>query len=107
LNCVESLRNEALDSPGDVAGDDIIYSNRKLRSCTCPERGCHSRRSYGWDNGVKKGDIITAVNGVKIGSAGSVSSLIGEYRAGDSVKLTIIRDGKEIELTTVLDAYSS
>ena len=57
--------------------------------------------------GLKKGDIITAVNGVKIGSAGSVSSLIGEYRAGDSVKLTVIRDGKEIELTAILDAYSS
>lgn len=57
--------------------------------------------------GVKKGDIITAVNGVRIGSAGSVSSLIGEYRAGDSVKLTVVRDGKEIELTAVLDAYSS
>ncbi|MDO4872284.1 MAG: trypsin-like peptidase domain-containing protein [bacterium] len=56
--------------------------------------------------GVKEGDIITAVNGVKIGSAGSVSSLVAEYQPGDTVKLTVVRDGKELELTATLDAYS-
>ena len=57
--------------------------------------------------GLKKDDIIIAVNGVKIGSAGSASSLIGEYKSGDSVKLTIVRDSKEIEVVATLDGYSS
>lgn len=54
--------------------------------------------------GLKDKDIITAVNGVKIGSAGSLSSLIGEYKPGDIVQLTVIRDGKEIAVNVELGA---
>ncbi len=54
--------------------------------------------------GLKNKDIITAVNGVKIGSAGSLSSLIGEYKPGDTVQLTVIRDGKEIAVNVELGA---
>jgi len=53
--------------------------------------------------GLKEKDIITKVNGVKVGSAGSVSSLIGEYAPGDTVQLTILRDGKERSLNVTLD----
>ena len=56
--------------------------------------------------GLKDKDIITAVNGVKIGTSGSLSSLIGEYKPGDTVQLTIIRDGKEIAINVKLAAYS-
>lgn len=56
--------------------------------------------------GLKDKDIITAVNGVKIGSAGSLSTLIGEYKPGDTVQLTVIRDGKEIAINITLGAYS-
>lgn len=52
--------------------------------------------------GLKDKDIITAVNGVKIGTAGSLSSLIGEYQPGDTVQLTVIRDGKEIAINVTL-----
>ncbi|MBR0460409.1 trypsin-like peptidase domain-containing protein [Candidatus Saccharibacteria bacterium] len=55
--------------------------------------------------GVKEKDIITAVNGTKVGSAGSVSSLIGEYKPGDTVQLTILRDGKEMTLNVTLGSY--
>ena len=55
--------------------------------------------------GLKKGDIITEVNGVSIGSAGSISTLIGEYSVGDTVKLTVIRDGEERTFEVTLAAY--
>ena len=55
--------------------------------------------------GLKDKDIITAVNGVKIGTAGSLSSLIAEYKPGDTVKLTVIRDGQEMELNVTLEGY--
>ena len=55
--------------------------------------------------GLKEKDIITAVNGVKIGSAGSLSTLIGEYKPGDTVQLTVLRSGKEIALNLTLAAY--
>ena len=56
--------------------------------------------------GLKNKDIITAVNGVKVGSKGSLSSLVGEYQPGDTVQLTVIRDGKEIAVNVTLGAYS-
>lgn len=55
--------------------------------------------------GLKDKDIITAVNGVKIGSAGSLSTLIGEYKPGDTVQLTVIRDGNEIAINVTLEGY--
>lgn len=57
--------------------------------------------------GLKNGDIITAVNGVKIGKAGTLSTLIGEYAAGESVELTILRDGAEQKITLTTSAYSA
>lgn len=55
--------------------------------------------------GLKDKDIITAVNGVKIGQAGSLSTLIGEYKPGDTVQLTVIRDGAEIAVNVTLEGY--
>ena len=56
--------------------------------------------------GLKEGDIIVAINGSRIGAAGSVSSLVSEYSAGETIKITIVRENKEIELSVKLDAYS-
>ena len=63
--------------------------------------------SAGDKAGIKDGDIITAVNGTKIGAAGSLGSLIGEYAVGDTVKLEVYRDKKYIELQVKLEAYDA
>ncbi len=56
--------------------------------------------------GLKNKDIVTAINGVKIGARGSLSSLIGEYQPGDTVQFTVIREGKEIAVNITLGAYT-
>ena len=56
--------------------------------------------------GLKDKDIVTAVNGVKVGAAGSLSDLIGEYKPGDTVQLTVVREGKEIAVNVTLEGYS-
>ena len=61
--------------------------------------------SAGDKAGLKENDIITSVNGVEIGVSGSLSSLIGEYSVGDTVTLTIIRNGKTEDLELTLTAY--
>ena len=61
--------------------------------------------SAGDKAGLKENDIITAVNGVEIGVAGSLSSLIGEYSVGDTVELTVVRDNKTENLKLTLTAY--
>ena len=63
--------------------------------------------SAGDKAGIKDGDIITAVNGTKIGTVGSLGSLIGEYAVGDTVKLEVYRDKKYIELQVKLEAYDA
>ena len=63
--------------------------------------------SAGDKAGIKDGDIITAVNDTKIGTAGSLGSLIGEYAVGDTVKLEVYRDKKYIELDVKLEAYDA
>lgn len=57
--------------------------------------------------GIKEKDIITAVNGTKVGIAGSVSSLIGEFKPGDTVQLTILREGKQTTVNVTLGEYNS
>ena len=55
--------------------------------------------------GLKENDIITAVNGTEIGNSGSLSSLIGEYSVGDTVKITVVRGSKTETLELTLAAY--
>lgn len=56
--------------------------------------------------GLKDKDIVTAINGVKVGAAGSISSLIGEYKPGDTVQLTVIRGGNETAINVTLSSYT-
>jgi serine protease Do len=55
--------------------------------------------------GIKEKDIITQVNGVDIGSKGDLSSLVAEYAPGDTIELTVLRDGKTLTLKITLEAY--
>lgn len=54
--------------------------------------------------GVRDGDIITKVDNQTITEKTQLRSLIGKYRVGDTVKLTIIRDGSEITIDVTLEA---
>ena len=56
--------------------------------------------------GLKDKDIITKINGVEVGAAGSLANLISEYKPGDTVQLTVLREGKEIAINVTLDGYS-
>ncbi|MBR3256405.1 trypsin-like peptidase domain-containing protein [Candidatus Saccharibacteria bacterium] len=55
--------------------------------------------------GLKDKDIVTKINGVEVGAAGSLASLIGEYKPGDTVQLTVVREGKEIAVNVTLEGY--
>ena len=56
--------------------------------------------------GLKEKDIITKVNGILVGSAGSLADLVGEYKPGDTVQLTVIREGNEMTVNITLEGYS-
>ncbi|OYW41732.1 hypothetical protein B7Z28_02225, partial [Candidatus Saccharibacteria bacterium 32-45-3] len=56
--------------------------------------------------GVKDGDIITKINDKVIGDQGGLGSLVAEYLPGEKIKLTIVRNGKTIQLDLTLGSYS-
>ena len=51
--------------------------------------------------GIKKGDVLTEIDGVQIHSTGDLSETIAKHRPGDKVKITVKRDGavKQMEAT--------
>ncbi|MDO4978644.1 MAG: trypsin-like peptidase domain-containing protein [Candidatus Saccharibacteria bacterium] len=55
--------------------------------------------------GLKDGDVIVAINDTYIGPAGSLSTLVGEYSVGDTVKLTVVRNKQAFEVNATLTAY--
>ena len=54
--------------------------------------------------GLKKDDVIVAIDGQKITDASSVQAKVGSYHPGDKAVIRYIRDGKEMETTVVFQA---
>ena len=51
--------------------------------------------------GLAKGDVIVAVDSVKITTPSSVQEVVSRFSPGDKAKVTVIRDGKEKTLEVV------
>jgi len=54
------------------------------------------------DGGVVAGDIIVAVEGRRVESVGKLLGLLDDYSVGDTVKLAVVRDGREREVAVTL-----
>jgi len=56
--------------------------------------------------GIKRYDIITAVNGEKIEDSNVFRNKVAGTPPGTQIKLTLVRDGKEQEVTATLEEFS-
>jgi serine protease Do len=56
--------------------------------------------------GIKDKDIITKVGDVEAGDRGSVASLVAEYAPDDTIKLTVLRDGRTLTVEAKLVAFN-
>jgi S1-C subfamily serine protease len=54
-----------------------------------------------------KGDVITAIDGQPMKTFDDLANYIDQKQVGDEVKLTVHRDGKDIELTAKLESWDS
>lgn len=52
--------------------------------------------------GLAEGDVITAIDGKSTTQAAALTGFVRQYSAGDTVTLTVIRDGKEISVQATL-----
>jgi S1-C subfamily serine protease len=58
------------------------------------------------DGAIVPGDIIVAVDGRSVEGVARLLSRLDDYRVGDSVRLTLLRDGRRIEVNVKLQAGS-
>jgi len=56
--------------------------------------------------GLKAKDIITKVNDTTVNAQHPLASQLSQFVPGDTVKLTVLRDGKNVELTATLAEYN-
>ena len=52
--------------------------------------------------GIQKGDVITAIDGVKIDSSARLSEIVAQHRPNDKIKIEIKREGKVKQIEVVL-----
>ncbi len=78
------VQNGAFISPG-VSGQSAVLPN------TAAARA-----------GLRDGDIITAVNGQRLDGNVSLRQLLLQYQPGDTIELTILRDGQEQTVSVTL-----
>ena len=55
--------------------------------------------------GIKDGDVITEIGDMTVGEDGAVMTLVGEYRPGDTISVTYVRDGKTHTTKLTLQQY--
>ncbi|MCP4684191.1 MAG: PDZ domain-containing protein [bacterium] len=57
------------------------------------------------ESGIEEDDIIVAIGGSKVFDQTDLIDMIGDIDPGDEVNLTVWRDGKELELTALIDNW--
>lgn len=55
--------------------------------------------------GLKAGDVITAIDDTRIGNPDDLSEAVTKHKPGDKVKVTWLRDGKEMKETVALTEW--
>lgn len=56
--------------------------------------------------GIKRGDIVVAINGEKIEDSNVLRNKVAGTLPGNEIKLTILRDGKQQDVTATLDEFN-
>jgi Do/DeqQ family serine protease len=87
-----SIKNidEELAKKTDVAVNTGVYIDSVFENSTASEAG------------LKKGDVITAINGKKIKTVAELQEAVAAYRPGEKATITYIRKSKEKEVTATL-----
>ncbi len=52
--------------------------------------------------GIKRGDVITEFNGAKVPNSTELRNMVAAMNPGSAVKITLLRDGREMQVTVVL-----
>jgi serine protease Do len=86
-------------SPEDASNFDLPVDSGALVEQVVPGSGAA-------DAGVRKGDIITALGDARVERYGDLLGALRDYAPGDTVTLTVFRDGEETNLEVTLGEKS-
>jgi serine protease Do len=107
-NLKDGIRNNIA---GNVYSYTNIDSNRAMLGVTSEKTtkgitiSSVTKESAAAKIGLKKGDVITSVDGDKIEDPDDLSKAIRKHKPGDKVTVTYQRDGKEEKATAELGRY--
>lgn len=88
------------DMDSDIANDLGLTINKGVHVVNVVEGGAAD------EGGLLKNDIIVGVNGREVNSSPELQEMIGRNRPGDTVRLTVNREGKEKDLQVELKGGS-
>ncbi|HEX3819966.1 MAG TPA: Do family serine endopeptidase [Candidatus Sulfotelmatobacter sp.] len=63
--------------------------------------------SPGGKAGLKIGDVITEIDGQKVTDSGELQVTVGQKQPGTKLELTVLRDGKTMQMPVTLEALGS
>jgi len=63
--------------------------------------------SSGAKGGLKTGDVITQLDGKPVSDAGELQVVVGQKQPGTTIKLDVIREGKNVTVPVTLEAMGS
>jgi Do/DeqQ family serine protease len=84
------------DIDSKFAGDNNIKELRGVYISDVVDNGSAK------DAGIVKGDVITAIDGIKVNSTSELLEQIGQYRPGDKTKISVLRNGSEKDYMVTL-----
>ena len=88
-----AVDQQFIDEAGAMTGIDTLGG---MYVATVSEGGAAS------EAGIRKGDVITAINGVMVNDSAIFLEQIGKRRPGDKITLTVRRGDKELSLEATL-----
>jgi S1-C subfamily serine protease len=91
--------NDALSERLGVEGVFVLKVNPGGPAARAGLRGARTERGY-----VVPGDVIVSVGGKAVTSAARLEARLDDFRAGDRIRLGVVRDGKRINVETTLTA---
>ncbi len=95
---VDEALNQRLAELSDIEGVVILRVTPGSAAATAGLKGATVSR----DGGIVPGDTIVAVEGQAVATVGKLLARLDDFKVGDNVKLTLLRDGKKVEVTATL-----
>ncbi|MBK9215555.1 MAG: DegQ family serine endoprotease [Chloracidobacterium sp.] len=89
---IQNITDDTAEALGITERSGVLVSN--VRQGSAAEKA-----------GVKRGDIITAINSEKIDDSNVLRNKVAGTLPGTEIKLSVIRDGKQMDLTATLDEF--